>query len=189
MIRTKKEMYEVLEYENKWYSKYMFSTLSRRIMSIIKNEPLRRISKWQKISRKTDYYNYRAHNGGNIIDKLFYLYYISYRNRFGEKLGLEIDTKNIGKGLVIFHYNNVINPASVIGENLHLHGCNVIGNAGQNDLRCPKLGNNIMLGAGAKIIGNVFIADNIKIGAGAVVISSFYEQGITIGGIPAHKLK
>lgn len=46
-----------------------------------------------------------------------------------------------------------------------------------------------MIGAGAKIIGAVKIADNIKVAAGAVVVKSFTEPGITIGGIPAHKLK
>ena len=45
------------------------------------------------------------------------------------------------------------------------------------------------MGAGAKVIGNVTIADNIKIGAGAVVVTSFIEPGITIGGVPARKLK
>lgn len=46
-----------------------------------------------------------------------------------------------------------------------------------------------MLGAGAKIIGNVTIADNIKIAAGAVVVCSFFEPGITIAGVPAKKVK
>ena len=45
-----------------------------------------------------------------------------------------------------------------------------------------------MVGAGAKIIGNVKIADNIKIAAGAVVVNSFMEPGITIAGIPARKI-
>ena len=56
-------------------------------------------------------------------------------------------------------------------------------------MRCPVIGNNVMMGAGAKVIGNVTIADNIKIGAGAVVVTSFIEPGITIGGVPARKLK
>lgn len=118
-----------------------------------------------------------------------YLWYIRKRNRIGNKLGLEISTELIGKGLIVYHFNNVVNSNAIIGENLHLHGCNVIGNAGDSDLRCPIIGNNVMMGAGAKVIGNVTIADNIKIGAGAVVVSSFTEPGITIGGVPARKLK
>lgn len=56
-------------------------------------------------------------------------------------------------------------------------------------MRYPVIGNNVMMGAGAKVIGNVTIADNIKIAAGAVVVNSFKEPGITIGGIPARRLK
>ena len=42
---------------------------------------------------------------------------------------------------------------------------------------------------GAKIIGGVKIASNITVAAGAVVVNSFDEEGITIGGIPARKIK
>lgn len=45
------------------------------------------------------------------------------------------------------------------------------------------------IGVGAKLIGDIVIADDIVIGAGAVVVSSFTERGITIGGIPAKRIK
>lgn len=189
MITDKYTLREIIKYEYNWYSNYMFNSKSRKLMSLLKNEPIRRILTWQLVSRKTDYYNFKVHNYGSIFDKILYFIYIRKRNMLGEKLGLEIDTRNIGKGLVVYHFNNVINPSAIIGENLHLHGCNVIGNAGSGDLQCPIIGNNVMMGAGAKVIGNVTIADNIKIAAGAVVVNSFTEPGITIGGIPARKLK
>lgn len=181
---------EIGQYEYNWYCEYMFPSCRRRVISLVKREPVRRIMQWQVFSRKTDYYYQKSHGDATtLIDKFLYLYYICLRNRMGEKLGLEIDTRNIGKGLVVYHYNNVVNVSAIIGENLHLHGCNVIGNAGNGDLRCPVIGNNVMMGAGAKVIGNVTIADNIKIAAGAVVVTSFTEPGITIGGIPARRLK
>lgn len=189
MICTKSELDSVVDFERNWYCQYMFQSRGRQIMATLKNEPVKRILKWQILSRKTDFYNLMSHKSSNVLFKIKYLFYVRRRNRFGEKLGLEIDTRNIGKGLVVYHYNNVINPSAIIGENLHLHGCNVIGNAGNGDLRCPVIGNNVMMGAGAKVIGNVTIADNIKIAAGAVVVNSFTESGITIGGIPARKLK
>ena len=71
---------------------------------------------------------------------------------------------------------------------MHLHGKNVIGNNGKT-AECPIIGNNVMMGAGAKVFRSVVIADDIKIGAGAIVVSSFTEEGITIGGIPAIKIK
>ena len=70
-----------------------------------------------------------------------------------------------------------------------MHGNNCIGNAGPHDLRCPIIGDNVMVGVGAKIIGNVNIADGIKIAAGAVVVHSFDEPNITNAGVPAKKVK
>lgn len=49
--------------------------------------------------------------------------------------------------------------------------------------------NNVMMGAGAKVIGNVVIADDIKIAAGAIVVTSFVTPGITLAGIPAKRVK
>lgn len=118
-----------------------------------------------------------------------YLYYRRRKNKLGAKLGIEIWEKSFGKGLIIHHSGNiVVNGMARIGENCQFHGSNCVGNDGKN-LDAPMIGNNVEIGVGAKVIGKVKIADNIKIGAGAVVVSSFLEEGITIGGVPARKLK
>lgn len=70
-------------------------------MSTLKSEPVRRILKWQIVSRKEDYYYLMSHKSSNVLFKIEYFYYVRRRNILGEKLGLEIDTSNIGKGLVI----------------------------------------------------------------------------------------
>lgn len=51
----------------------------------------------------------------------------------------------------------------------------MIGNMG-NDLKVPVIGNNVRLGTGAKVLGDVYIADGVQIGAGAVVLDSCYEK-------------
>jgi serine O-acetyltransferase len=178
-------MENIIKIECRIYKEYMFNSKSRFIFSRIKREPVRMIWIWQYYSRKTDYYKQKA----GVFAKLLYLFFICLRNRLGEKLCLEISTENIAPGLLIYHYNNVVNGGSVIGRNCRLHGNNCIGNAGPHDLRCPVIGDNVMLGVGAKVIGNVTIADDVKIAAGAVVVTSFTEKGITIGGVPARKLK
>lgn len=165
-------MKNIIDFERRIYKEYMFNSRSRFAMLRIKREPARMIWTWQYYSRKTDFYKKKK----GFVAKLLYLLFISLRNRFGEKLGLEIDTENIGPGLLVYHYNNVVNGGAVIGENCYLHGNNCIGNAGPHDLRCPVIGNNVMLGVGAKVIGNVTVADNIKIAAGAVVVTSFTEK-------------
>lgn len=188
-IQSKGDLKDMLIFEKNMYMKYMYPTKIKYLAGLFKSESITKIMYWQQISRKTDYYDYMFHTTGSKLYLMKYLWYIRKRNRLGNKIGFEISTELIGKGLTIYHYNNVINPGAIIGENLHLHGSNVIGNAGNGDLRCPVIGNNVMMGAGAKVIGNVTIADNIKIGAGAIVVSSFLEEGITIGGVPARKLK
>lgn len=184
----KKTLRETILYEKKLYSEYMFPTQARFLLSRLKREPARMIYDYLVISRKTDFYYNQVQHKGGLLNKLFYLFFISKRNRYGEKLGLEIDTRNIGKGLFIYHYNNVINSSSVIGENCHLHGDNCIGNNGKTN-ECPVLGNNVSLGVGAKIIGGVKIANGVTIAAGAVVVNSFLEEGAVIGGVPAKLIK
>lgn len=187
---NRKDLINILKYEEFVYKKDVFYS-KNSYASMLKNEAPYRIWRWQRLSRISDYYHIQMTIGGNFHKfcmKVLYAYYMRRKQKIGEKLGLEIGTENIGRGLVIFHYNNVINANTIMGENCHLHGTNVVGNNGITK-DAPVIGNNVMIGAGAKIIGAVKIADNIKVAAGAVVITSFTEPGITIGGIPAHKLK
>lgn len=190
VITTKRQLKSVLKVEKEMYYDYMFPTYVRRFMGWMKNEPIYQIWQWQETSRCADYYNYRIRHGGDIFEKLLYLWYVRQRNIKARRLGLEIGTENISQGFLLYHFGaTVINGNSVIGKNCRLHGNNCIGNAGAHHPECPVIGDNVVIGVGAKIIGDVKIANNIKIGAGAVVVTSFMEEGITVGGVPAKKLK
>ena len=186
---TKHKLEDTLRYEKEQYFKYMFPTRMRRLMGLIKHEPIMSIWRWQKASRKSDYYHFRVENGGSIFDKIKYIYWISRRNRLGEKLGIELQTENIGKGLFIYHFGGGIVAYGKWGENIHLHGNNCIGNGGPGQHIPPTLGNNVMVGVGAKIIGDVHIADDVKIAAGAVVVKDIPEPGCTVAGVPAKIVK
>lgn len=110
-------------------------------------------------------------------------------NKLGIKLGIEAWEGIFDEGLIIYHPGNiVINRGAKVGKNCELHGSNCIGNNGKN-AKAPVIGDNVNIGVGAKIIGDVYIANNITIGAGAVVTKSFYKEGITIAGIPAKIIK
>lgn len=190
MITSKKQLKETLAFEKKLYEQYMFPTRIRYILSYIKKEPAHRIWIWQRTSRYCDFYHYLLKKRGGFIPKLLYLYFVRKRNSLAEQLGIEIITENIGKGFLLYHFSGtVVNGNARLGENCRLHGNNCIGNAGNEHFECPKIGNNVLIGVGAKILGNVIIADNIKIAAGAVVVNSFLEPGITIGGVPAKRIK
>ncbi|HOU67692.1 MAG TPA: 2,3,4,5-tetrahydropyridine-2,6-carboxylate N-succinyltransferase [Paludibacteraceae bacterium] len=156
----------------------MFPSLGRCIMASIKSEPAYKIMKWQVASRWADYYDEMRVTSSNPWYKLMYILYSRKRNRLGLHVGNELLTTNIGEGLLVYHGRNVINTYAKIGKNLHLHGCNVIGNAGPDTpTDCPTIGDNVMLGAGAKVIGKITIADNVKIAAGAVVVKSCLVGG------------
>lgn len=115
-------------------------------------------------------------------------YYEKKKNVYSYRSGVEIGGQcNIGKNCDIWHSGVVINGN--IGDNCVFHGNNIIGNKGiGKDNEVPQIGNNVDIGAGAVIIGNVTIADNCIIGANAVVTKSFEEPGSIIVGVPGRKM-
>ena len=94
----------------------------------------------------------------------------------------------MGRNVRFFHSNVVINKNAKIGDNVIFHGNNCIGNNGKNPLKCPTIGNNVDVGYGATIIGDITIADDVIIGANSLVNKSFNENGIIIAGVPAKKI-
>lgn len=184
MINNRNDLSNYLQLEKMYY---VDDKLYDRLVSNICLDKNIYLWKYQKLLRYTEYHYNRKKK--SIYHGLMYLYYRRRKNKLGVKLGIEIWENSFGKGLIIHHSGNiVVNGMARIGENCQLHGSNCIGNDGK-ELDAPIIGNNVEIGVGAKVIGKVKIADNIKIGAGAVVVSSFLEEGITIGGVPARKLK
>ena len=95
---------------------------------------------------------------------------------------------SIGKGVKLCHPNVIIN--GFVGENCTFHGNNVLGNKATGEKnKVPRIGNNVDVGIGAMIIGDIEIADNCVIGAGAVVTKSFTVPGSIIAGVPARLVK
>ena len=137
--------------------------------------------KYQKILRLDEYYS----NTAKGLKKILQLWYRWRKNVLGERLGITIGKNVFDEGLIIWHYGYiVVNGMAKVGRNCSLHGNNCIGNDGINP-EAPIIGNNVDIGAGAIIIGNIRIADNVKIGAGAVVVHSIEEEGVTVVGVPA----
>ena len=110
-------------------------------------------------------------------------------SRHSNRLGYDIPTGVLGEDVIIYHKASiVINPDARVGDGCKFHGDCTIGVARTGESGCPVLGKNVDIGAGVRIIGDIYIADNIIIGANAVVTKSFLEPGITIAGIPAKKV-
>ena len=101
--------------------------------------------------------------------------------------GIEIHPgATIGKGLVIDHGTGVvIGETAEIGDNCTIYQGVTLGGTGKDvGKRHPTLGNNVMVGAGAKVLGPFSIGDNVKIAANAVVLKEIPDESTAVG-IPA----
>ena len=182
MITSKQELKDILLKEKNIYG----IKFHIRIRDSYTHEPTYLIWKWLRNSRYYDYYKHRLLTEGGFINKLLFFYYSRKKNLLGERLGIDAETRNVETGLIIYHIGSVIiNGGAVIGKNCILHGQNCIGNKGASNSPCPHIGDNVEIGVGAKIIGDVQIANGIRIGAGSVVVQSFTDKNVIRGGVPA----
>lgn len=99
--------------------------------------------------------------------------------------GIEIHPgAKIGRRLFIDHgMGIVIGETAEVGDYCTIYHGVTLGGTGKDILkRHPTVGNGVMVGAGAKVLGPIYIADNVKIGAGAVVVKECTVKGATIVG-------
>lgn len=98
--------------------------------------------------------------------------------------GIEIHPgAKIGPGFFIDHgMGVVIGETAEIGENVTLyHGVTLGGTSWKKEKRHPTIGNNVVVGAGAKILGPFKVGDNSKIGAGSVVVNPVPPNSVVVG--------
>jgi len=101
--------------------------------------------------------------------------------------GIEIHPgATIGKGLFIDHgMGVVIGETAEVGDNVTLyHGVTLGGTGKDKGKRHPTVGNNVIIGSGAKVLGPINIGDNVKIGANAAVLHHIPANSTAVG-IPA----
>ena len=96
----------------------------------------------------------------------------------------------IGKGVFIDHATGiVIGETAVVGDNVSmLHDVTLGGTGKESGDRHPKIGKGVLIGAGAKVLGNIIIGENARIAAGSLVLKPV-EKGATVAGIPAIVVK
>jgi serine O-acetyltransferase len=95
----------------------------------------------------------------------------------------------IGKGVMLDHATGiVIGETAVIGDNCSmLHGVTLGGTGNEKGDRHPKIGRGVMMGSGAKILGNITIGDCVRIAAGSVVLQDVPPRR-TVAGVPARDI-
>lgn len=132
---------------------------------------------------------YRMAHWFHIRGHRFIARWISQQARF--LTGIEIHPgATIGRGLFIDHGSGVvIGETAEVGENCILYQGVTLGGTGKDTgKRHPTLGNNVLVGSGAKILGPFKVGDNAKIAAGAVVLSEVPDNATAVG-VPARIVK
>ena len=169
----------------------MFDRLKAEIDSIMERDPAAR-------SRAEVYFLYSGFKAVRAYRRSHWFYrhnmkfiarMISQHAR--HRTGIEIHPgAKIGKGLFIDHgMGVVIGETTEIGDNCTIYQNVTLGGTGkENGKRHPTLGNNVLIGAGTKVLGPVYIGDNSRIGAGSVVLRNL-PANCTAVGVPAEVVR
>lgn len=130
------------------------------------------------------------------LSHFYYHHHLYFLARFNSNIGrfwtgIEIHPgAQIGKGLIIDHgMGVVIGETAIVGDDcLIYHGVTLGGTGKEHCKRHPTLGNRVMVGSGAKILGNITLGDRVQIGANAVVMKDVPADHTAVG-IPARIIK
>lgn len=110
-----------------------------------------------------------------------------FQMRCSEAFGVDIHpAARIGKGIMIDHAHSiVIGETAVVGDNVSmLHSVTLGGTGKEEEDRHPKIGNGVLIGAGAKVLGNIRVGNCSRVAAGSVVLEEV-PPCKTVAGIPA----
>ena len=174
-IHSRPQLQDWLNYEKSRYPK--ISTLKYILQA---NEPAI-LWKHQVLLRTAEYHINTKHKFRAAISK-FRL------NRFQNKYALHIPPNVCGRGLKLLHVGPILmNGLCSVGENCSFHiNTALVGGGTSNG--APTLGNDIVVGIGAIVVGDTHIPDGVAIGANAVVNKDVAEANIAVAGVPAVKI-
>lgn len=169
----------------------MFKELKAELDSIMERDPAAR-SRWEVYFLYSGFQAVRAHRRANWFyrhNMKFIARWISQHSR--HRTGIEIHPgATIGKGLFIDHgMGVVIGETAEVGDYCTIYQNVTLGGTGKDiGKRHPTLGNNVMVGSGAKVLGPFKIGDNARVAAGAVVLSEVPANATAVG-VPAKIVK
>lgn len=179
MIKSKKDYKYYLECDRKALQ-IEKPTFGYRIREFILPDP---VWKFERLLRKCEY----------IINTKrwdFRKYYFLWRFRkMSVKLGFNIGLNVFGPGLSIAHWGTIIvNSNARVGRNCRIHPCcHLVASGGMDE--ALVLGDNVMLGIGAVIVGDVHISDNVIVGANSTVTEDCLRSNVVLVGSPAKVVK
>lgn len=121
----------------------------------------------------------------NIMAKfcLKCVHLIHKHNQYLTGIQIGIGTK-IGKGVTFPHYSCiVINGGAIIGDNCTIYHGVTIGSVRGPKGGAPRIGNNVVIASGAKVIGNIAIGNNVMIGSGTIVVTDIPNNSVVVGNL------
>ena len=165
----------------------MFKNIKYDIESVLRNDPAAR-NKFEVVLLYPSIHALIVHRIAHFLYRkrmFFVARFISQFSRFFT--GIEIHPgATIGKGLFIDHgMGVVIGETAEVGENVVIYHQVTLGGTGKDiGKRHPTVGNNVVIGAGAKVLGPIYVGNNVKIGANSVVLRDVPDESTAVG-IPA----
>ena len=118
------------------------------------------------------------------ISKYFYMKKSYFWARFWMQIGKRVTSIEIHPGAIIGHgFGVVIGETAVIGDDVIIyHGVTLGGTGKESGKRHPNVGDRVVIGSGAKVLGNINIGNDVKIGANAIILKDV-PNGVTAVGI------
>lgn len=169
----------------------MFSSIRDYIESVFQRDPAAR-STWEVVTLYPGVHALIFYRLAHRLWRWRLKWLARFLSQFARWLtGIEIHPgARIGRRFFIDHgMGVVIGETAEIGDDVTLyHGVTLGGTAWQKAKRHPTLGNNVVVGAGAKILGPIYIGDNARVGSNSVVVKDV-PAGVTVVGIPGRALQ
>ena len=139
------------------------------------------IWRYIKYLRYSEYYTLKYRKSKNIANLLMLLLSLHILRKMSYKTGFQIPPFTCGKGLTIWHWGSIIINENVrIGENCTLHPGVLIGWKDSEHPGCAKIGDNVFIGSGTKVIGPVTIGNNVILGQNLVITKDIPDDSIVV---------
>lgn len=185
MINTLNDLRKVLAKEKPFYF-CAYTTRSQKRYCRFSHQHQYELWRYVRLLRTTEYL---LNSHGCRFLKMICFYLLERRrNNLGNKLGICLNQNVVEEGFMIDHIGTItINPQARIGKNFHIHG-NVCVGRGHGKV-CPIIGDNVDVGWGAIICGDIRIADGVIVGANSVVNKSIDVPNSVWAGVPAHRIR
>lgn len=181
MIKTKDDLKEYIDYEKKLY---YGGDKGSKMHAFLIGSKFYKTQKYLEILRKAEYHK----NNSGIFHKLMFACYHRKKHILGQRIGYEIPENVAGKGIMIYHCSPVIiNEKAKIGEDIKISGMFCVGHKRPGE-PAPRIGNNVTVGWGCTVLGDVDIADDCVLGANSTVVYSIATPGAHVAGSPAKEI-